>query len=379
MDILHICSYYIGNQLYKNLIKEISENGVKQHIFIPLKDKKFIGKNQLTTDNNINYYYKNILQKHDKFLYFNKINKQLKEIERSILANQNVTFIHAHTVFSDGGTAYKLNKKYGMKYIVTVRNTDLNSFYKYGIHLRPFMYKILLNAEAVIFISHAYKNQMFSLLPYSVLSKIKERSIVVPNGIDNYWHENNLVKEVNHIPQKEILLLFIGLIDRNKNLESVILSCAKLCEEGYNAKLHVIGEGPLEDECRDMTKRLNIEKRVVFHGYIREKQTILSIMCHCDIFVMPSFKETFGLVYIEAMSVGLPVLYSKGQGIDGFYIEGEIGYSVEPSNINSITKAILNILKNYNDISNNCVKRSKDFKWDIIVEKYLQLYSASDK
>lgn len=106
---------------------------------------------------------------------------------------------------------------------------------------------------------------------------------------------------------------------------------------------------------------------------MREK--ILEIMDNCDIFVMPSHRETFGLVYIEAMSRGLPVVYTKGQGIDGFFEEGEIGYPVDPAETNAIVTAIENIIMNYSNISKNCIVNSKAFNWSSVSNEYIKLYN----
>lgn len=373
MRILHLCSYYIGNKLYKNLIKQISLNGVKQEVFIPIKSEKYIGKNQLSSEfNTINYYYRDILKKWDRLLFYNKITKQMKEVNVSISDIEDVQFIHAHTLFSDGGTAYKLHQKYGINYMVNVRNTDLNFFYKYFIHLRPFMYKILFNASVVVFISHAYKQKMLSLLPKDIVSQIESKCLVIPNGIEDFWHENSLVpKKINNI--NKISLLFIGLINKNKNLKTVIYACAKLRDQGLNVNLDVIGNGPLEEEMKILCRDLDL-KNVVFHGYLSDEKTISGIMDKSDIFVMPSFNETFGLVYIEAMSRGIPVIYSRGQAIDGFFNDGEVGYAVDSTNNDMIIKAIKKIIANYNQMSIKSISNSKEFNWTEIGKQYINLY-----
>ncbi|MBZ2174079.1 glycosyltransferase [Schnuerera sp. xch1] len=71
-----------------------------------------------------------------------------------------------------------------------------------------------------------------------------------------------------------------------------------------------------------------------------------------DIFVMSSKYGTFGLVYAEAMSQGLPVIYIRGQGFDGQVNEGEVGYSVQYDSAEEIAKRIEDILDNYENISN---------------------------
>lgn len=375
--IVHICSYYIGNKLYENLIKELCLAGVKQEVFVPIKNKLDSGKNQLPPDfESVNYHYKNILKKHDRILFHNKINKQLREIEKSVKGIEDVNFIHAHTVFSDGGTAYKLYKKYKIKYLVTVRNTDINIFYKYGLHLRAFMYQVLLNAQVVVFISEAYKQKMLELLPQHIVSKISSKCYVIPNGIEDYWHENAISKsEIEEI--RTIRLLFIGKIDKNKNLTSVIHACSKLHKEGYQFFLNVIGNGPLEEECIQLSRTLEIDKSVKFHGYLKDRELISKIMDKSDILVMPSYRETFGLVYIEAMSRGLPVIYTKGQGIDGFFAEGAVGFSVDPNYQHMIVDSIKKITKSYREISINCYKNSKKFKWSTISQKYVTIYKAN--
>ncbi|MFL8938369.1 glycosyltransferase [Rossellomorea oryzaecorticis] len=374
MELLHICSYYIGNKLYANLIKELSKSEINQHVFVPLKNDSFTGSNQLPSKyKTVDYYYKNILKRYDRFFYFNKTRKQLHVIERSIMSDSKIDFVHAHTLFSDGGTAYKLHQKYGINYIVNVRNTDINVFYKYGVHLRLFMYKILLNAKAIIFLSHAYKNQTLSVLPSYILNQIENKCYVVPNGIHDYWHENALIQKNTSI-SKKVKLLFIGSINKNKNLKTVIQACQVLNSRGYNVSLDVIGDGPLEKHCKELSNKLNMEKDIIFHGYITDMKSITRVMDNCDIFVMPSFKETFGLVYIEVMSRGIPVIYSEGQGIDGFFENGEVGYSVDPNNSEMLCNVVSKIIKNYNNMSQNCLKRANKFQWKNVAEKYQKLY-----
>ncbi|MFI8577869.1 glycosyltransferase family 4 protein [Rossellomorea aquimaris] len=374
MRILHICSYYIGNKLYMSLINSLSKHQFHQEVFVPVRTIEHIGKNKIDNHvSSINYIYSNILGKYDRYFYFNKVRKQMKVVEEKIL-NDPIDLIHAHTLFSDGGTAYKLNKKHGINYIVNVRNTDINYFYKYGIHLRPFMYKILINSEAIVFISHAYKDDMLSKLPQRIFKKIEDKCMVIPNGINDYWHQNNMVQESNRLKENKIRLLFIGAINNNKNLTSVIRACSELNSHGYDVLLNVVGDGPLESYCRRVCKELNMSDSVIFHGYVSEMDVIKNIMKNSDIFIMPSFKETFGLVYIEAMSQGLPLIYTKRQGIDGFFKEGVVGYSVEPENIVEIVESVKLIISDYSRVTKECISKSKEFTWEKITSEYKSIY-----
>lgn len=91
---------------------------------------------------------------------------------------------------------------------------------------------------------------------------------------------------------------------------------------------------------------------------------------------MPSRYESFGLVYGEAMSQGLPIIYTEGQGIDGYFKEGTVGYSVNPKDINDIVKKIEMIIYNYNEISKNCLGLVEKFSWDKIAKTYRYIYTS---
>jgi glycosyltransferase involved in cell wall biosynthesis len=91
---------------------------------------------------------------------------------------------------------------------------------------------------------------------------------------------------------------------------------------------------------------------------------------------MPSFAETFGLVYAEALSQGLPLIYTKGQGIDGYFRDGEVGYAVDPNDPEEIADRISMILRRYLEISNFCTAQAGQFSWERIGNIYKSLYES---
>ena len=95
-----------------------------------------------------------------------------------------------------------------------------------------------------------------------------------------------------------------------------------------------------------------------------------------DIFVMPSFTETFGLVYAEALTQGLPVVYTKGQGFDEQFEEGTVGCHCNAFDVNDIANAIENVSMRYKEIQENCVNASLKFRWNDICEKYQLVYKG---
>jgi glycosyltransferase involved in cell wall biosynthesis len=89
--------------------------------------------------------------------------------------------------------------------------------------------------------------------------------------------------------------------------------------------------------------------------------------------ILPSKSETFGLVYIEAMSQGLPVIYTKGQGIDGLF-ESQVGYGIDPEDIQGIIEAIGKIYNNYQILSKNAINQAKRLTASNIAKRYIDVW-----
>ena len=90
---------------------------------------------------------------------------------------------------------------------------------------------------------------------------------------------------------------------------------------------------------------------------------------------MPSITETFGLVYLEALSQGLPVLCSKGQGIDGFFPSNTVVELVNPLSIPDIARGIRCLMSKLDSVSSLQQDFLHPFLWSEIAKKYLSLYS----
>lgn len=90
-----------------------------------------------------------------------------------------------------------------------------------------------------------------------------------------------------------------------------------------------------------------------------------------------SKNETFGISYIEALSRGLPLIYTKNEGVDGYFDEGLIGYSVDPLNLSEIENALMKVVERLGDLSSMSYRESKKFNWDDISKTYFTIYQSS--
>jgi glycosyltransferase involved in cell wall biosynthesis len=310
----------------------------------------------------------------DKILFIKKIKKNYARI---IQYNKNIILdtgiIHAHSWFSDGGVAFKIYKMHRIPYIISITNTDLNFFYKYFVHCRSFAEKVLIQAEKIITYSPAYKEKLLKVIPIKLRDKIIHKIIILPFGIDEYWTYNGeLVKRVRE--KSTIKMIQVGELNFNKNAVASIEACKILNTRGIDTRLALVGKGKLERVLKMYTWLRGVRGKVDFKGYIADMKTLKSLILKSDIFILPSFRETFGLSYIEAISCAIPVIYSKGQGIDGYFQDGHIGYSVKPSNRWGIVSVILKIMSKHQKISYQAKNSVAAFDWRLISNQYCDIY-----
>lgn len=364
MKVLHINSYYSVSPFYKNFFETLIKKGIDTSVYVP------ISKNSLSKNRDYGEYTKvvNNHGKYDRYFFHIKHKKILKDVVKqyNIL---DYDILHAHSLFSNGYIAYMLNKKYDVPYIVAVRNTDLNTFFKKMPHLRNLGIKILSNAKSIVFLSSAYKRKMIEkYIPINIQKEVLKKSYVIPNGIDKFWFNNSPVNKPK-LFNKEIKIIYVGRIKGSKNITTTIKTCEILKDRGYNIKFTVVG--PVE-QIKEYEKIIKKD----FLTYIKPqpKENLIYLYRENDVFVMPSRTETFGLVYVEAMSQGLPIIYSKSQGFDGQFEEGIVGYHVEYHNALEIANRIIDIVENYEFLTKNCIELSSKFDWEKIATEYIKIY-----
>lgn len=369
LKVLHINCNYMGTKLHQTMIEHLDKIVQANTVFCPI-----YANSELITKPNNNVIVSSCFTSLDRFFFFKKQKKIINCMMQQLKIDE-FDCIHAYTLFTDGNCAYELSKRYGIPYVVAIRATDID-FFKYRINLRRRGHEILKNASAVFFLSEATRRLFVGeMICKDIRTCVFEKSYVIPNGIDDFWLRstdigNEIKKKRNqHFQEKDITICCIAQILKRKNIPMLQKAITYMNKNGWNIKLIVIGKDVEHKEL----------KIIMSHPYTEyvppmKKEKLIEFYRKSDLFVLPSKGETFGLVYAEAMSQGLPVLYSKNEGFDGQFNEGVVGYHVDSDSYIDIAQKIELVSSNYKMLCDNCDEKVKTFDWEDIVKQYSVIY-----
>ncbi len=370
MHILHISSDFIGTKVHLNLYKRLAEQSIKQTIYCPIRNVNFMGGNAFSA-NGTDIVYDFVIKPFHRFFYHMKRHDVFRSLQNKVDL-KSIDICHAVTLLTDGGQAYKIYKKYGIPYIVAVRNTDINGFMDKAPHTWLAARKILKNAEKIVFVSQAMLDKFSTHRAITpILSDIKDKISLIPNGIDDYFIDHVVKKAQNNVSNK---VLYVGDFSYNKNVSRLCEAIVGLSKEDefHDIKLTLVGGvgRKADDIVHEWIK--NHPDIINYIGPVFEKDKLCELFKSHGVFSMASLHETFGLVYVEALSQNLPVIYTKGQAIDGMF-PPNIGVAVNPLSVGEIKEAIKVVLLNKEKYSNDGIDFEM-FRWDSITQKYIDIY-----
>ena len=365
MNVLHINRNYLGTTLHQTMVEHLDSLGVKSQVFVPVCRTEIA-----TIKPNKNVVVSDCFNNVDRYIFDLKQFKIIRAIEKNVDVG-SFDVIHAYTLFTDGNAAMKLAEKYNKPFVVAIRNTDVNDFFAKLFYLRGRGIKIMRAAQKIFFLSEAYRRTVFEkYIPDKYYDELYAKSLIIPNGIDDFWFNNQPPEEKKEF-SNPIKLIYAGRIDKNKNIPTIKDAMDVLQRKGIKSTLTVIGK--IADESEFL--KIKDDNRITYLPAMPKEQLIEQYRKH-DIFVMPSFTESFGLVYAEAISQGLPVVYSKGQGFDGQFKEGVVGYHCDAYDVSDVASVIERVAKEYSTVLLNCVRLAKKFGWNELCHMYKRVYEG---
>lgn len=277
--------------------------------------------------------------------------------------------IHAHMALPDGYAAMLLSQNYGKPFVVTFQATDLDITTKRSNYCFISLKKVFSKSNKIISPSPRLQKDL--------LDNFGLDSDAIPYGIDNNEIFTSGKNSSFSEKSKSTILLSVSRLIKTKGIDLNLYAFKKLLSKYDDLIYLIIGKGPMQLHLENLAKELKIEKKVKFIGFLPHKK-IMQYMFSCDIFVLPSWQETLGLVYIEAMAHGKPVIGVKGQGIDGIVEHKRNGMLVEPKDIDSLVEMIAYLIDHPQEAKKMGERAKKlvleNYTWEKNAEKTIKIY-----
>jgi glycosyltransferase involved in cell wall biosynthesis len=197
---------------------------------------------------------------------------------------------------------------------------------------------------------------------------------VIPNGIDT----DQFSPPERRDPKRTTRLITVARLLERKGIHTVLEAIAK--PTVLPVQLQIVGTGPYEAELREMVDQLGLDAQVRFLGYVPNEE-LPSYYRRSDIFVLPSATESFGLVFAEAMSCGLPIAASNVGGIPETVRDGIDGLLCPPDDPAALRQNIVQLMSSAEareDISNSQRQRILEhYPWQHIAARYADVYRSA--
>lgn len=283
--------------------------------------------------------------------------------------------IHAHYVHPPGFVAVLLGRLMKKPVIISCEGSDIHEYAEEAYPDRLRRHRVLYaikNAKYLIAVSNFLKEKIVSFgIPETKVA-------VIPNGVKQtafYPIDKSLARKKLKLPTEKKVILNIGSLTPIKGTIYLINAIAKIIRENRNKDdlfFVIIGDGPLRLELETRAQALNIKNYIQFVEFIPHKELVFWFNA-ADLFVLPSLGEGFGMVIIEALSCGLPVVASSIGGITEIINENNLGILVPPGNPEELSYGILQALNKVWD-KDILIERAKYYNWDNIAKLISNVY-----
>ncbi|MBC8488139.1 MAG: glycosyltransferase family 4 protein [Bacteroidetes bacterium] len=295
-----------------------------------------------------------------------------------IIKINKIDIIHSHWLIPQGLIGAICSKFYNITHIATVHGSDVNMI-KDNRLLKRICSFILNNSNKITINSTFTKKLMLKIDCGENHKKIQ----IIPMGIDldRFFSKNGSKLKEKYNAKK--LLLFVGRLIDWKGTEYLIKAMKDVVNTFPKIKLLIVGDGPEKPKLEKMIVELKLTDMVYFIGEIKSTE-VAKYYSAADIFVIPSIvvdghTEALGVVTLEAMASGTPVIGSNVGGIPDVIQDGYNGFLVPEKSSDELAKRIIKLLsdkKLTTKFRRNGLKTVREkFSWDVVSEKFIYIFS----
>ncbi len=334
---------------------------------------------------------KNIFRFRSRSIFFNKENRLVCKSEKNKIYEKldsiRPDIIHIHTEFALAKMVIKYAKKNNIPLVLTAHTNWeelINEYIKFIPHkiarfyCRSILRRIFNKVDIVIVPTTLMESR---LNQYYIQSPIQ----VIPTGInvshfsrtiyDTEINRNFILDSLADRIKDKKTLLYVGRLGKEKNIKFLLDAFGQLVKSNNDIKLVIVGDGPAKSELESYANFLGLEGRVIFTGFV-QRNMLAEFYSMAHIFIFASKVESQGLVILESMTCGTPVVAIGEMGTRALMASGDGGYMVDDDLDLFIEKVelLLNDTQVHKIKSAEALKESKKWCSDIMASKVLTLY-----
>lgn len=276
--------------------------------------------------------------------------------------------IHVQSMLNAGRLAMYLKRKYNIPYVIT-EHSWRHATGRVSSNELKLSKLIASNAVYRFGVSRSLCNELEELIGLD-----SGQWCYFPNMVEHTFFETPLKESSKS--EKPFRFICVASLDQNKCVDHVIKAFFKILIEGDDIYLDIVGDGPDRNKLESMSDEMGIADRVKFYGK-RNRKEILEVMSSADSLVLASRYETFGVVIIEALALGKPVVATKCGGPESI-IRKEDGLLVPTDDISALCDAMTTVRTNFDqydpyEIRIACKNR---FSEEVIISGYTEIYES---
>ena len=363
------------------LSKSLAEIGVKVHVVTC----DFPGAPAYEVIDGVEVYridsYKNPSPDFASWIYLMNMNMQKEAAAIAAKIENKIDVFHAHDwLVATAGIGLK--HVFRKPLLVTIHSTEMGR--RDGVHTQT--EKMIHETEAWL-TYEAWKviccsDYMVSHAKW-VFGLPEDKMVMIPNGVKTQIYkdinkgEGKKFRTMFALPEEKIVL-YVGRLVFEKGIHILVNAAPKILEK-VNAKFIIVGSGYMKEQLLDIVKSMNLEHKVLFAGFL-EDDILLKLQKYADVSIVPSLFEPFGIVALEAMAAGSPIVVSDTGGLSEIVDHNSTGVKIYPNDPESLAWGVTKILldEKYSAyLRKNAYEKIKEkYDWKKIALKTKKIYKS---
>jgi glycosyltransferase involved in cell wall biosynthesis len=281
-----------------------------------------------------------------------------------------VDVIHGHKLTCEGVFSYYFSNKFNVPYVLSIRGgSDQHNLCRLSAH-HKFFERVYKNATQIFWVSAWASKKFASIL--NVTDEQLQKSKLLPNICDIEQSKHMLICN-----ERESYVTALSFHQyKRKGILELIQAIAQLKHLGVRLTLDIYGTGPkkIRDIILQKIEACGLSAQITLRGQVSQ-QVLREHMASSKGFLMPATNETFGMAYVEALSVGCPILYIKNTGIDGYFDHLDVGIGIGKQDVGEIKAALEYIELNNRELCQAVSQMvSKNFLADFTLTRVVTNY-----